>query len=204
MFLLGLTGSMGMGKSAAAARFRTGGVPVFDADRAVHELYAGTAVKPIESVFPGTTSPAGVDRDKLSQALLAAPEKFARLEAIVHPLVRALEADFLAEEAERGTRLVVLEIPLLYETGFDKLIDAVAVVSAPPSVQAERVLARPGMTPEKLAQLLARQMPDEEKRRRADFIVDTGGTLAQTDQQIDSLIALLRERPGRAYQRHWQ
>jgi dephospho-CoA kinase len=203
MFLLGLTGSIGMGKSVAAERFRANGVPVFDADAAVHQLYTREAVRPIEKAFPGTTSADGVDRGKLSQALLAEPEKFARLEAIVHPLVRALEADFLADTAARGAALVVLEIPLLYETGFDKLVDAVVVVSAPAQVQAERVLARAGMTSEKLAQLLARQMPDEEKRRRADYNVDTGGTIAHTRQQIDSLVAQLKGRPCRAFQRHW-
>lgn len=204
MFILGLTGSIGMGKSVAAARFRHHGVPVFDADAAVHELYAGVAVKPIEKAFPGTTGDGAVDRGKLTQALLAAPEKFARLEAIVHPLVRALEADFLAEQETRAQPLVVLEIPLLYETGFDTLIDAVAVVSAPASIQADRVLARPGMTAAKLEQLLARQLPDAEKRRRADFLVDTGGTITNTEEQVDKLVALLRGRPGRAFERHWR
>jgi dephospho-CoA kinase len=204
MFILGLTGSIGMGKSAAAARFRQNGVPVFDADQAVHDLYAGGAVKPIEAAFPGTTADGGVDRDKLSKALIAEPEKFARLEAIVHPLVRALEADFMQDHASQNVPLVVLEIPLLYETGFEKLIDAVAVVSAPAAIQAERVLARPGMTPQKLEQLIARQMPDEEKRRRADFVVDTGGTITHTESQVDKLIELLRARPGRAFERHWQ
>jgi dephospho-CoA kinase len=204
MYVLGLTGSIGMGKSAVAARFRLNGVPVFDADRAVHDLYAGVAVGPIEREFPGTTNDGVVDRDKLSQALLAAPKKFARLEAIVHPLVRALEADFLVDHAARGTPLVVLEVPLLYETGFDALLDGVAVVSAPANVQADRVLARPGMTPQKLAQLLARQLPDAEKRRRADYIVDTGSALAETEAQVDRLTESLRKLPGKAYARHWQ
>lgn len=205
MFILGLTGSIAMGKSAAAARFRLNGVPVFDADQAVHELYAGAAVPLIEREFPGTTGDDGrVDRDKLSEALLEAPEKFARLEAIVHPLVRALEADFLADHASRGTPLVVLEVPLLYESGFDKLIDAVAVVSAPASVQAQRALSRPGMTSEKLSQLLARQMSDSEKRRRADYIVDTAGTLAETELQVDRLTESLRGSVGMAFARHWQ
>ncbi len=204
MYILGLTGSIGMGKSAAAARFRHGGVPVFDADQAVHDLYAGAAVVPIEREFPGTTREGRVDRESLSQALLAAPQKFARLEAIVHPLVRALEADFLADHAALGTPLVLLEVPLLYETGFDKLIDGVAVVSAPTAVQARRVLARPGMTTQKLEQLLARQLSDSEKRRRADFIVDTGGTLAETEAQVDKLTESLRARPGAAFARHWQ
>lgn len=204
MFILGLTGSIGMGKSAAAARFRHNGVPVFDADQAVHDLYAGSAVKLIEAAFPGTTADGSVDRDKLSKELIAAPEKFARLEAIVHPLVRALEADFIQEHASQNARLAVLEIPLLFETGFDKLIDAVAVVSAPAAIQAERVLARPGMTAQKLEQLIARQMPDEEKRRRADFVVDTGGTITSTESQVDKLVELLRGRSGRAFERHWQ
>lgn len=205
MYILGLTGSIGMGKSTVAARFRLNGVPVFDADQAVHELYAGAAVPLIEREFPGTTGDDGhVDRDKLSRALSAAPETFPRLEAIVHPLVRALEADFLADHAARETPLVVLEVPLLYETGFEKLVDAVAVVSAPAAVQAQRVLARPGMTAEKLAQLLARQTPDSEKRRRSDYIVDTGGTLAETELQVDRLTESLRARAGMAFARHWQ
>lgn len=204
MYMLGLTGSIGMGKSVAAARFRHNGVPVFDADQAVHDLYAGRAAPLIEKEFPGTTADGVVDRAKLSQALLAAPEKFHRLEAIVHPLVRAVEADYLNELAARAEPLVVVEVPLLYETGFDKLIDAVAVVSAPAELQRERVLARPGMTAEKLESLLARQLPDAEKRRRADFIVDTGGTITHTEEQIDKLVALLRGRSGRAFERHWQ
>jgi dephospho-CoA kinase len=204
MYLLGLTGSIGMGKSAAAARFRHNGVPVFDADQAVHDLYAGTAVPLIAREFPGATNATGVDRDKLSKILQDKPELFPRLEAIVHPLVRALEADFLVEQDAAGATLVVLEVPLLYETGFEKLLDGVAVVSAPAAVQAERVLARPGMTPEKLETLLARQLPDGEKRRRADFIVDTSGTLAQTEAQVDKLTALLRAMPGLAFARHWQ
>lgn len=208
MFILGLTGSIGMGKSAAAARFRANDVPVFDADRAVHDLYAAEAVAPIEKEFPGTTADGRVDREKLSKALLAAPEKFALLESIVHPLVRALEADFLEAAAANAERLVVMEIPLLFETGFDKLVDAVVVVSAPPDIQAERVLARPGMTPQKLEQLIARQVPDEEKRRRADFVVDTGGAITLTESQVDKLVELLRGQEagkhGHAYARHWQ
>lgn len=204
MFILGLTGSMGMGKSVAAGYFRLNGVPVFDADKAVHDLYAGAAVPLIERAFPGTTAKGVVDRGKLSAALIEAPDKFAKLEAIVHPLVRAAEADFLAEHAERGTKLVVLEVPLLFETKFDLLIDAVAVVSASAEQQRERILARPGMTEEKLEKLLSRQMPDEEKRKRADFVVDTSGTIDETEAQIDKLVALLRGRTGRAYARHWQ
>jgi dephospho-CoA kinase len=204
MFLLGLTGSIGMGKSAAAARFRHNGVPVFDADQAVHDLYSGIAVAVIERAFPGVTADGRVDRQKLGAALLDKPEAFARLESIVHPLVRAAEADFLADAAQRGSALAVLEVPLLFETGFEQLVDATAVVSAPSAVQRARVLARPGMTAEKFEQLLQRQLPDEEKRRRADYIVDTGGALSETDAQVDRLSELLRARQGRAFARHWQ
>lgn len=204
MYLLGLTGSIGMGKSTAAARFRHNDVPVFDADLAVHDLYAGTAVPHIERAFPGTTAAGRVDREKLSALLIAAPERFAELETIVHPLVRGLEAEFLHRHAQMGASLVVLEVPLLYETKFEALVDAVAVVSAPALLQAKRVLERPGMTAEKLDKLLSRQMPDAEKRRRADFIVDTGGTITNTEAQVDKLVALLRERPGLAFAKHWQ
>lgn len=204
MLILGLTGSIGMGKSTAAARFRHNGIAVFDADAAVHVLYSGVAVPLIERAFPGTTAGGQVDRAKLSEVLVAAPERFARLEAIVHPLVRECELEFLRAQHALGASLAVLEVPLLFETGFDDLVDAVVVVSAPPNVQADRVLVRSGMTPQKLEQLLARQMPDEEKRRRADFIVDTGGTITHTEAQIDSLIADLRGRSGRAYDLHWR
>lgn len=204
MFILGLTGSIGMGKSAASSFLRLNGVPVFDADQAVHDLYAGAAVPLIERAFPGSTHNGSVDRAKLGAALLEAPEKFPALEAIVHPLVRAEEADFLNEHAERATPLVVLEVPLLYETRFEKLVDAVAVVSATAEQQRARVLARPGMTLEKLDQLLARQLSDAEKRKRADFVVDTSGTLNETEAQIDKLVALLRQRDGHAFARHWQ
>lgn len=204
MFLLGMTGSIGMGKSVAAGFFRLNGVPVFDADQAVHSLYEGAAVPLIERAFPETTASGKVDRIKLSEALREAPEKFAILEGIVHPLVRAEEADFLAIHAERYVPLVVLDIPLLYETKFDLLVDAVVVVSATAEQQRERVLARPGMTEAKLQQILSRQMPDAEKRVRADYLVDTSGTIASTEAQIDKLVVLLRGRAGQAFQRHWQ
>lgn len=204
MFLLGLTGSIGMGKSTAAARFRANDVPVFDADQAVHDLYAGTAVEPIGRAFPGSVVAGRVDRDRLSAALIAAPARFVELEAIVHPLVRGLEVEFLHRHAELGEHLLVLEVPLLFETNFDTRVDAVAVVSAPADVQARRVLERPGMTKEKLDKLLARQLPDAEKRARADFIVDTGGTVTHTEEQVDKLVALLRDRPGKAFVEQWQ
>lgn len=204
MVILGLTGSIGMGKSAAARRFQHNGIAVFDADAVVHALYEGEAVPPIERAFPGTTCKSVVDREKLSKILIADPTRFSELEGIVHPLVRAKEAEFLRTQAALGVDMAVLEIPLLFETGFEAMVDAVVVVSAPADVQAERVLARPSMTPQKLAQLLARQLPDDEKRRLADYIVDTGGTITQTDEQIDRLIATVRGRPGLAFTRHWQ
>lgn len=203
MLLIGLTGSIGMGKSTAAGRFRTNGIAVIDADAEVHKLYKGAAVAPIEATFPGTTGPDGVDRQKLGAMLLADPSGFKRLEAIVHPLVHAAEQALLRAEAARGAAMAVLEIPLLFETGGEKRVDVSVVVSAPSDKQRQRVLERPGMTPEKLDQILSRQVPDAEKRRRADFVVDTGGTIPETEAQIDKVIAALKGRTGTAYQRYW-
>lgn len=203
MLIIGLTGSIGMGKSAAADHFRQRGIAVCDADAEVHKLYAGAAVPLIEAAFPGTTGPAGVDRAKLAAALLQDPSAFKRLEAIVHPLVREAERTFLATEKARGARMAVLEIPLLLETGGERNVDAVVVVSAPPDVQRERVLRRPGMTPEKLTQILSRQMPDAEKRKLAHFVVDTGRTLAETYAQIDVVIEALKAHTASAYDRAW-
>lgn len=204
MLIVGLTGSIGMGKSTAAAHLRARGVPVFDADAEVHRLYAGgKAVDPVGRAFPGTTTRDGVDRAKLSAALLAQPERFAELEAIVHPLVREAERAFLRDEAKRGTQIAVLEIPLLFESGADKLVDATVVVSAKPEVQRERLLQRPEMTAEKLDKLLGRQLPDPEKRRRADFVVDTSVDVATSQAALDEVIAQLRGRHGEAYARHW-
>ncbi len=203
MLIIGLTGSIGMGKSAAADHFRRRGIAVCDADAEVHKLYAGAAVPLIEAEFSGTTSPDGVDRAKLAAALLKDPSAFKRLEAIVHPLVREAERAFLAAEKARGARMAVLEIPLLLETGGERNVDAVVVVSAPPDVQRERVLRRPGMTAEKLTQILARQMPDEEKRKRAHFVVDTGRTLDETYAQIDVVIEALKTHTPSAYDRAW-
>ncbi len=185
MLLIGLTGSIGMGKSAASATFRAHGIPVCDADAEVHKLYAGAAVAPIEAAFPGTTAAGRVDRQKLAAHLLAHPNDFKKLEAIVHPLVRAAERNALLEAHAEGAWAAVLEIPLLFETGGDAFVDATFVVSAPAEMQKARVLARPGMTEEKLAQILARQWPDEQKRAAATFVVDTGGTLEFTAQQIE-------------------
>jgi len=203
MLIVGLTGSIGMGKSTVAARFRHRGIGVCDADAEVHKLYEGAAVAPIEAAFPGTTHGGKVDRERLAQALIAKPEGFARLEAIVHPLVLAAERAFLHAEAAKGARMAVLEIPLLLETGGDARVDVVVVVSAPADKQRERVMQRPNMTPEKLEQVLARQMPDAEKRAWADFIVDTGGTLAETDAQVDNIVESLQGRQGTAFATAW-
>lgn len=206
MLIIGLTGSIGMGKSTAAARIRALGVPVCDADSIVHKLYkaGGAAVAAIEAAFPGSTSEdGGIDRQKLAEALLADPSAYARLEAIVHPLVLETERRFLHEKAGKGAEKVVLEIPLLFETGGDKRVDVTIVVSAPAEVQRQRVLERAGMTPEKLEQILSRQLPDEEKRRRADFVVDTSRSIPETEAQVDRIMAQLRGRTGTAYAKYW-
>ena len=203
MLVVGLTGSMGMGKSTAAARLRALGIAVFDADAEVHRLYEGPASAAIEAAFPGTTENGRVDRQKLAAALGSDPAHFKRLEHIVHPLVQAAEKAFLRARAGAGDALAVLEIPLLYETGAEASMDAVIVVSASAEVQRERLLARPGMTAEKLKNLLARQKPDAEKRRCADFVVDTNGTVTETETQIDAIITALRSRKGSAYERFW-
>lgn len=196
-FILGLTGSIGMGKSTTADLLRQAGIPVHDADATVHELYRGAAVRPIEQAFPGTTAEGAVDRAKLADAVLGRPEALKRLESLVHPLVRQAEQDFIARMRAAGQPLVVLDIPLLFETGGEARCDAVLVVSAPVSVQRERVLARPDMTPEKLDKILARQMPDAEKRRRAHFIVDTSQGIVSARRALDSILTALAGRPGR-------
>jgi dephospho-CoA kinase len=189
MFVLGLTGSVGMGKSTVARHFAEAGVPVHDADAAVHRLYAAEAAPLIEAAFPGTTIGAAVDRARLAERVLGDPAALKRLEAIVHPLVRASERRFLAEAEARGEKVVVLDIPLLFETGGEERVDAVVVVSAPPQVQRARVLERPGMTPEKFDAILAQQMPDEEKRRRADFVVDTSQSFDAARAQVRAVLA---------------
>jgi dephospho-CoA kinase len=205
MLIIGLTGSIGMGKSTVAKRLKANGIAVCDADAEVHKLYAagGAAVAPIEAAFPGVTGPDGVERPKLAAALLQDPSGFKRLEAIVHPLVFAAERDFLRQEAERGAEMVVLEIPLLLEGDSARRDDVIVVVSAPAHVQRQRVLERPGMTDEKLDQILSRQMPDAIKRERADFVIDTGAPLDETLAAVDSLVASLRGRTGTAYETHW-
>lgn len=192
---LGLTGSIGMGKSTVARMFQAEGVPVFDADAEVHRLQGpeGELVAEIEACFPGTTGLGGVNRSALAERVLGAPEALRNLEALIHPAVARERAAFLARNSDAA--LVVLDIPLLFETGGAGQVDKVAVVSAPASVQADRVLARPGMTCGKFAKILARQMPDEEKRRRADFVIDTGSTQEQTREQVRAIIACLASPP---------
>jgi dephospho-CoA kinase len=196
-FVLGLTGSIGMGKTATAAIFRRLGVPVYDADAAVHRLYAGAAAPLIEAAFPGTVFDGAVDRAKLGAAVLGRPEQIERLEAIIHPLVRAEEEAFLRQARASGAPLAVLDIPLLLETGGAARCDAVLVVSAPADIQRKRVLARPGMTESKLDAILANQLPDAEKRGQAHFIVDTSRDRPSAESQVRSILASLAGRPGR-------
>ena len=203
MLVLGLTGSIGMGKSTVAARLRALGLGVCDADAEVHKLYDGLAAPPIEAAFPGTTADGKVDRQKLAAILLADPGGFKRLEGIVHPLVFAAERAFLQAEAARGAALAVLEVPLLYETGGECRVDCVIVCSAPANIQRARVLQRAGMTPDKLEQILARQLSDADKRARADFVVDTSGTHQESEAQVDRIVASLRGRQGTAYAKYW-
>jgi dephospho-CoA kinase len=190
-FILGLTGSIGMGKSATAAMFRTRGVPVHDADATVHRLYAGPAVAAVEAAFPGVAVNGAIDRTRLGQQVFGKAAAMKRLETIVHPLVHAAEQDFLAAAREKGAHVVVLDIPLLYETGGESRCDAVAVVSAPAAIQRERVMARPGMDEERFAAILARQVPDVDKRARAHFVIDSSAGLAFAQQQVDDIIRAL-------------
>jgi len=196
MMIVGLTGSMAMGKSTAANYLKSLCVPVFDSDAAVHALYEGEAVEAIERAFPGVAHSGHVDRKKLGEAIAGDPQALARLEAIVHPLVRRKQRDFILAEVSRGTDLVVLDIPLLFESGADKLCDAVIVVSAPEEVQRQRLAARKGMTPDRVDDLLARQVPDAEKRARADFVVDTSGLISQSCAQLDRFLATFSQRKG--------
>jgi dephospho-CoA kinase len=193
-FLVGLTGSIGMGKSETAKLFARLGIPVYDSDAAVHELYepGGAAVGAIAKAFPGTVKDGRVDRAELSKHLAADQTAFKSLEAIVHPLVAQDQASFLAKAA--GTEMVVLDIPLLFETGGHARMDAVVVVSAPSDVQRTRVLARPGMTPDKLDHILGRQMPDAEKRAKAHFVVETDKGIEHAFAQVKSVVAALHQR----------
>jgi len=195
MIVVGLTGSIGMGKSTVAKMFAEEGAPAFDSDAAVHALYApgGAAVEPIEAAFPGVIKDGGIDRTALSACVVGDAEAIGCLEAIVHPLVRKAQAKFLQANLLAGVPIVVLDIPLLFESASAGLFDKVVVVSAPADVQRERVLARPGMTVEKFEAFQARQIPDAEKRARADFVIDTGGALEATREQVRVVLDALRK-----------
>lgn len=193
MIIIGLTGSIGMGKSTTSDMFKSLGVPVISADEIVHDLYSGEAAPLIEAAFPGTAPDGVVDRQALSARLMAAPEEFKRLEAIIHPLVRAREKRFVDDAEADGAPMVLLDIPLLFETGATDRVDVVVVVSCAPEIQRQRVLARPEMTAEKFEAILARQTPDAEKRARADYVIDTGQGLETARRQVADIVAALRE-----------
>lgn len=190
-FRLGLTGSIGMGKSTTAKMFADEGVPVHDADAAVHSLYTGKAAPLIEAAFPGTVRDGTVDRALLGDRVINDTTAMKKLEAIVHPLVRSAETDFLRKAKEAGHAFAILDIPLLFETGGDSRVDRTIVVTAPPDVQRERVLRRPGMTAERFEGILARQVPDDEKRRRADFLVDTSLGMEAARAKVRDLVTIL-------------
>jgi dephospho-CoA kinase len=195
VIVVGLTGSIGMGKSTVAKMFAEEGAPTFDSDAAVHELYAagGAAVPQVGAAFPDVVKGGAIDRDALSARVVDNPDALRRLEAIVHPLVRQAQAIFLSAQRAAGAPVVVLDVPLLFESAGTQAVDRVVVVSAPPEVQRARVLARPGMTEDKFERLLARQTPDAEKRARADFVIDTGGSLEATRAQVRGVLDALRE-----------
>ena len=194
MLRIGLTGSIGMGKSTMAKLFAEAGVPVNDSDAVVHDLYAGEAAPLVDAAFPGTMKNGAVDRQELSRQLAGSPDGFKRLEAIVHPLVRKREAKFIERERQRGSAMVLLDIPLLFETGAESRVDVIVVVSCDPQIQRERVLARPGMTVEKFNMILARQTPDAEKRARADYVIDTGHSIETAKKRVAEIVADLKRR----------
>lgn len=204
MIVLGLTGSIGMGKTTAARMLRRMGLPLHDADRAVHRLLAegGAAVAAVEAAFPGVSAGGAVDRERLAAQVFEDTAALKRLEGILHPAVRRATHDFLDRQARAGRPLVVLDIPLLFETGGEALCDAVVVVTAPHFVQRARVMAGRGMAPARFRAILAKQMPDREKRRRADFVVNTGLSKANTLRQLRAIVTLLRQRPDRYRRRH--
>jgi dephospho-CoA kinase len=197
MLIIGLTGSIGMGKSTTLQMFADEGVPVYDADAAVHAVYSSTAVPVVEAAFPGTTADGKVDRQKLSQRVLGNPDALQKLEQIVHPLLGAHRQKFLEQAETSGAPIVLMDVPLLFETGGEKRMDAVVVVSAPAELQRERVLARENMTPDKLDAILARQMPDAEKRKRADFVVDTSRGLEPVRAEVKDILAKVAKMPQR-------
>jgi dephospho-CoA kinase len=195
MIILGLTGSIGMGKSTTAAMLREEGIPVYDSDAAVHELYAkgGKAVEPVGAAFPGAVRDGAIDRALLGELVLGDNAALKKLESIVHPLVRETQAAFVRKHHAAGAAAVVLDIPLLFESRADQIVDAVIVVTAPAAEQRRRLLARPGMTEEKLAQILARQVPDAQKREKADFVINTEFGLEDARNQVRAVLAVLRE-----------
>ncbi len=195
MIILGLTGSIGMGKSATSEMFRAEGVPVYDADAAVHALYAkgGAAVAPLSEAFPSAVIDGAVDRTVLSSLVIGKPDEIKKLEMIVHPLVGLQQRNFLEENRAKGTPVVVLDIPLLFEGQGHRMVDAIAVVSAPAEMQRARVLARPGMTEEKFAEIVKKQTPDAEKRARADFVIDTSRGFDYAREQVRQVLGALRE-----------
>lgn len=201
MVIVGLTGSIGMGKSETAKMFRALGVPVYDADAAVHAIYApgGSAVAPIEAAFPGVTNANGVDRDALAKLVLNDPAALKKLESIVHPLVGREQQKFLEQAVRDGAEMVVIDVPLLYETDGQKRVDCVVLVSAPYELQRERVLARPGMYEEKFQAILAKQVPDAQKRQQADYIIDSSRGLEHAMAQVEALIPQLKKVPARAW-----
>jgi dephospho-CoA kinase len=197
MIILGLTGSIGMGKSTTAKLFAEAGVPVYDADATVHMLYEGEAVPAIEAAFPGTTAGGKVDRNKLSAQVVHDPAAIKRLEAIVHPMLGASRQKFLRDAEQSGAAVAVVDVPLLFETGGEKRVDAVVVVTTTPEDQHQRILARDNMTAEKLDAILARQLPDGEKRKRADFVVDTSHGLDPVRAQIRDILGKAAKMPRR-------
>ncbi|WP_407177771.1 dephospho-CoA kinase [Bradyrhizobium sp. STM 3562] len=197
MLILGLTGSIGMGKSTTAKLFAEAGVPVYDADATVHKVYEGEAAPAIEAAFPGTTVDGKVDRARLSAKVVHDPAAMKRLEEIVHPMLRSHHQKFLEDAERAGAPVAVVDVPLLFETGGEKRVDAVVVVTTSPEIQRQRILARENMTEEKLGSILARQMPDAEKRRRADFVVDTSHGLDPVRGQIRDILAEVVKMPRR-------
>ncbi|XHE12881.1 dephospho-CoA kinase [Agrobacterium deltaense] len=196
MIVIGLTGSIGMGKTTTAKLFAEEGVPVLDSDEVVHALYRAEAVGLIETAFPGTTVSGAVDRQKLGEVLRENPANFGKLEAIVHPLVREKQEAFLAKAREEARQFALLDIPLLFETGAEERVDRIVVVSCAPDIQRQRVLSRPGMTEEKFEMILARQMPDTEKRQRADFVIDTGNGVEAARDQVRGILQRLAAGSG--------
>lgn len=197
MLLLGLTGSIGMGKSSTAKLFAEAGVPVYDADATVHQVYEGEAAPAMEAAFPGSTVNGKVDRQKLSAMVVNNPEAMTRLEKVVHPMLRSHQQKFLSDAERSGAPVAVLDIPLLFETGGENRVDAIVVVTTSPEIQRARILARENMTPDKLEAILVRQMPDAEKRQRADFIVDTSSGLEPVRQRIGEILAEVVRMPRR-------